>query len=342
MSEYELPDNMADMEVPAIPPSQADGSIDLPDGVSKADDGITLEPTDTASEDFGALEKTPESWVPIDLDKARADLDALYDQTESSDSNGAAAEDANKPPYDDETEEGVDEEGTRGPPDTPDTSVGAEDSDDIERSAAQAESAKLVAAIGRFSHGPESMPLRVDNDDTTIATSLATAGDKLEDIGLTPETVIGRKATLEREFDDFGIYAAIETEVLNEEVIPLVEELDEAIGKALTPIARLNITAWPKSNQPDASYDKTDRSVAQPSTAVTVWVGRGLQSNTYVDMYAMDRESGERAESFLSTFGLRNVEILTPDQGEYDDIYISNTRSEVLAHMNRFVRSIFG
>jgi len=331
--------------------------VQLSSGVSARVDAFSplKEPNDTVGTDFGTLVEgtdevsatgsvqTPRSYVAVDLDQIRADIAAAEAGGEGeatdlpADQVGATVDDqpaeagngsAGLPPKD--------------PPDGPAASDELPDpEEELERQAARAEVGYLIGTIGRFTHGPESEPLMVENDDSTIATSLATAKDRIGDVGLTPDTIIGSKAHTERTVTDLDLHVRVEAEALNEEILPIVEALDNAIGEGRTPIARLNVVVKPLGGQ-YADTDGAERSLSHPSTHATVWVRSGLRSDAYIDTFGMDREAGERVEAFLDRLGFRGAQVLTPDEGEYDDTYYTNTRSDRLIQVNRFMRGLLG
>jgi hypothetical protein len=363
MSSNELSESLPDDTVDPAEPAIAGGSteVGLSDGVSAGINGVAaLQETDGVATDFGALEEVAaRSYVRVDLDEIRSRLDAAYMQQDESDgtkemvnSTGSGDRECENSGLPDGWAEDVGDDqqaatgdGSAGlPPDDPPVEGAADDDlpnpeDELEKRAAIAEAGNLIGHIGRITHGPESEPLTVDNDDSTIAVALATAGDRIEDVGLTQESVIGRRVRTEHMVDDLDIRLQIEAEALSEEVIPLAEELDRQVGEGRTPVARINVIAEPQGIQ-YADTDETERSISHPSASITVWVGRGLQSDAYVDTFAMDRDAGERMEAFLSRLGFSDVHVLEPDQGEFDDTYYADTRSEVLMQVNRFMRDL--
>lgn len=322
MASNETSDSFPDEPLRRIEPDAEyeDTEVRLSGGVSESIAGVDpiQEVDEIGSAEFGTLEDDTaeipvtskghsfQSYVAIDLDQIRAEIDAV------------AADDR-------KTEHPLGE-----PPD---------DSEVVERQVARAEAGNLIGHIGIFTHRPGSEPLPVENDDSTIATSMATAGDRLGDVGLTPETIIGRKAHTERTIPDLGLRVHVEGEILNEEVLPLAEALDAAVGKEQTPIARLNVIIKPQGND-EVELDDTKRSVEHPSTHATVWVRSGLRSDAYLDSFAMDREAGGRVEEFLGRLGFHDARVLTPEEGEYDDVYYSNSEAGVLLQVNRFMREL--
>lgn len=360
MPTNEMSDSLPDDPLTPIEPDDNydNTQVPLPDGVSAHIDRVDelRESGDVAGTDFGTLAEDPDepstastkpsprSYVAVDLDQIRADIaaaEASGGRDEAmdlpADHVGATA--------DDQPAGATDNSAGLPPEDPPDEPVASDDPPDpeeeLERQAARAEAGHLIANIGRFTHGPESEPLLVENDDSTIATSMATAKDRIGDMGLTPETVIGRKAHAERTVPDLDLHVRVDAEALNEEILPIVEELDDAIGEGRTPIARLNIMVKPIGPQ-QADTDEAERSLKNPSTHATVWVRSGLRSDAYTDTFGMNREAGARVEAFLNRLGFRDAQVLTPDEGEYDDTYYTNTRSDVLLQVNRFMRQLLG
>lgn len=360
MSTNETSDSLPDDPLLPVEPDETHDSTEvrLSDGVSARASGVAAlqESADAAGPDFGTLAEdldesltagaasSPRSYIAVDLDQIRADIDAA--EARGGEDEGAdSAADHRGASAGDQPAETEDSSAGSPPEDPPDKPVASDDlpdpEEELERQAARAEAGYLIANIGRFTHGPESEPLMVENDDSTIATSMATAKDRIGDMGLTPETVIGRKAHTERTVPELDLHVRVEAEALNEEILPIVEELDDAIGEGRTPIARLNIVVKPLSGQ-YADTSDAERSLENPSTHATVWVRSGLRSDAYIDTFGMTREAGSRVETFLDRLGFRDARVLTPDEGEYDDTYYANTRSNVLMPVNRFMRELLG
>ena len=361
MSTNETSDSLPDGPLPPIEPDDDHDNmkVPLPGGVSARTDHVAelREPDDVADTDFGTLSadtdelsaagnaQTPQSYVAVDLDQIRADIDVARASGDKGEAMGSPADHMAAATDDQlaETEDGSAGLPPEDPPDGPAASDEPSDpEEELERQAARAEAGYLITNIGRFTHGPDSEPLMVENDDSTIATSMATAKDRIGDIGLTPETVIGRKAHTNRTVPDLDLQVRVEGEALNEEILPIVEALDEAIGEGRTPIARVNIVVKPLGGQYADGTEGAERSLKNPSTHATVWVRSGLRSDVYMDTFGMDREAGARVEAFLDRLGFRDAQVLTPEEGEYDDVYYTNTRSDTLMQVNRFMREVLG